>query len=315
MSGNTESSSNTIKFAPVPMSALLANLMSHQTDDTPDSSYTTEDSDSSFNELVSKNSDLKTKINSNSTPQYKIPKSITSFPCERQSSHKDDNKENNDDSLQERRNKESQSACQPPKSYLSPITDQSNKKQKSNLVLLPLTSTNSKISLSKLDPPAFKNTPDVKSHSMRKTKIVTPVIIKCGIRKFTPSSAKHSQKKTPLLEVLHNRDKVRCELFGKRQQNDPPPPDLPSISIPASVPVPETPVNRKPMPASYIATPSYPQGVIVNNGPNNSKILFKTTIIKDKKYMFIKKLGIGGSSEVFKVIFAAEITWKILIII
>ncbi|XP_048004557.1 dual specificity protein kinase Ttk-like isoform X2 [Leguminivora glycinivorella] len=45
------------------------------------------------------------------------------------------------------------------------------------------------------------------------------------------------------------------------------------------------------------ATPSQPAGP-----KNTGKIQFKTINIKGKKYMFIKKLGTGGSSEVFKVL-------------
>ncbi|CAH2068187.1 unnamed protein product, partial [Iphiclides podalirius] len=150
---------------------------------------------------------------------------------------------------------------------------------------------------------ASKRTPDVSKPPNQKTKTATPKI-KSGIRKYTPGSSRKSQKKAP---ILQNRDKVRCELFSQNpEKSDVPtkpeqmlaPAPMPPAPAPVQVPVPETPLNRKQMPASYAATPSYPQGVI----GNSSKILFKTTSIKDKKYMFIKKLGTGGSSEVYKVL-------------
>ncbi|XP_047525990.1 dual specificity protein kinase Ttk [Pieris napi] len=304
MNENRESTSNSKKFAPVPMSVLLANLMSHQTD-ALDSSFTTdgssnEEDDSLICETLPKNKSLHTQIgNQNSTPQCNISKSIKSFSSERKWSNA--NKENVIISHQGRRIKESQSARKPPKCYLSPIDDVSAEKKKSNEVLLPL-NTNSKIPQS--DPHStHKKTPEMfkSQNSMRKAKVATPVI-KSGIRKFTPGSAKHSQKKATLPQVLQNRDKVRCELF-RQKQVDPPPPDPPvPMPAPVTTSVPETPINKKPMSASYVATPSYPQGVIGNNGANISKVLFKTIRIKDKKYMFVKKLGTGGSSEVYKVL-------------
>jgi hypothetical protein len=119
----------------------------------------------------------------------------------------------------------------------------------------------------------IKRTPDVNNipNSSQKTKTATPKI-KSGIRKFTPGSARKSQKKTPQKAMIQNRDKVRCELFTQNQSKDeviPPP-----RHEPTPTPVPETPLNRKPMPASYAATPSYPQ---------------------------VPMEGTGGSSEVYKV--------------
>ncbi|CAK1548047.1 unnamed protein product [Leptosia nina] len=284
MNGNTESTSNSIKFAPVPMSALLANLMPQQTD-SPDTSYTTDESDS-FSEIVT-----------NSTPQFKASNNFKKFSSERKFVSCAD-KENTDANDKCRLIKESQSARKPPKCNLSPICDPIAEKPRQNVPLIPL-NTNSKIPHSKPSS-VQKRTPEIaKQNSVKKTKLATPVI-KSGVRKFTPGSAKHSNKKTPQQQVLQNREKVRCELFRQKQKDDPEPPSNPAPPKNA-LPVPETPLNKKQMPQSYAATPSYPQG-IGNNGVNNSKILLKTTSIRDKKYLWIKKLGTGGSSEVYKVL-------------
>ncbi|XP_050353051.1 dual specificity protein kinase Ttk [Nymphalis io] len=301
MNGNSESTSNSIKFAPMPMSALLANLMPlQQNSDSPDSSFTTDESDVSSNE-VSLKTPLKNKTIMSSTPQYKTTKDFQSNASEKKNIINDHNKENaNENDIKQLHNYHSKDSILPSGQKLAKASSAYPNSEAKKRNVLMQHDCNVKVPQvqSKLNS-AHKKTPDIKvPNSCQKTKTATPKI-KSGIRKFTPGSSRHNQKKTPQQTIIQNRDKVRCELFRHNQQKDEqlPPPREPG-PVPIVVPVPETPINRKPMPASYAATPSYPQGIV----GNNSKILFKTTCIKDKKYMFIKKLGTGGSSEVYKVL-------------
>ena len=320
MSGNTESTSNSIKFAPMPMSALLANLMPFKNAaDSPDASFSSaDDSDNSFSgETVSKKPSPSKKISKDFfTPNVKPkPKDIKAFASEKKFVYNEHDKENNShqdswiphqtypakenhSSVQSSHknvssnaytNSEAKSNAYPSSEAKSNVYPNSEAKKRS--VLMQQNNSNSRSQNS-----CIKRTPEVPKipNSGQKLKSATPKI-KSGIRRFTPGS-KQSQKKTPQKALIQNRDRVRVELFSQNPSKDecPPPRAEPA---PVVVPVPETPLNRKAMPASYVATPSYPQGVV----NNSSKILFKTTSIKDKKYMFIKKLGTGGSSEVYKV--------------
>ncbi|CAH2267669.1 jg15689 [Pararge aegeria aegeria] len=311
-----EATSNSIKFAPMPMSALLANLMPLQAQpDTPDSSFTTDDSDDSFREIATSKTPV-LKKNKSSTPQYKTTKTIKTFTSERKTTMNYHNKENcsvNKNSQQilftKDRDVLSNSLKHTPayskdRDIISNVQKQMtpanpNSELKKRNVLMPQ-QNNSQLPVKQSNNSVQKRTPEtVKApNSNAKLKTGTPKI-KSGIRKFTPGSGRHSQKKTPLPTVQQNREKVRCELFRQNQQKEDKP-ILDPILASNPVPVPETPSNR-PVPSSYPATPSYPQGIPVNI-PNNSKVLFKTTSIKDKKYMYIKKLGTGGSSEVYKVL-------------
>lgn len=300
MSGNTESTSNSIKFAPMPMSALLANLMSlSNAADSPDSSFSSaDDSDNSFGETVKKKPSPVKKINKDFfTPTVKPkPKTIKAFVSEKKITYNEHDKENVSEnwapinSYPTKDNNIPTNIQSAHKNICSTINPNSEAKQRSIF----MSQNNARTQSS-----TIKKTPEICKvpNSGQKLKSATPKI-KSGIRKYTPGSAKHSHKKTPQKALIQNRDRVRCELFTqkppKAELQCPPPRAEPT---PIPTPVPETPVNRKAMPASYVATPSYPQGV--HN--NSSKILFKTTSIKDKKYMFIKKLGTGGSSEVYKV--------------
>lgn len=319
MSGNTESTSNSIKFAPMPMSALLANLMPFkETAESPDDSFSSADnSDNSFGETVAKKPSPVKKNNKDFfTPTAKPkPKDIKEFASEKKFVYNEHDKENNlHDSwvpyqtyadkenhniIQSTHKNKSSNVCTNLEAKLS--DSYSNSEVKSNVypsseakkhcVLMAPTNSNSRSQSS-----CNKATPEVGKapSSSQKLKSATPKM-KPGIRRFTPGS-KQSQKKTSQVPVAQNRDRARVKLFTQNPTTtDCPPPQ--TEKAPALVPVPETPLNRKAMPASYMATPSYPQGVV----NNSSKILFKTTSIKDKKYMFIKKLGTGGSSEVYKV--------------
>ncbi|KAI5631910.1 protein kinase domain-containing protein [Phthorimaea operculella] len=282
----------------MPMSALLANLMPLESQ--PDSADNTDDSgdesDDSCGKTVAHKPSTPVTKKEFSTPSLKCishPKEIKAFASEKKITPKDHNKENSDDVWSSNR-------TYPNKDSLNSQNSHNNKQvsnaypsseAKKRSVLMPHNS-NARIVHSSVSS-AIKKTPDKMRppNSSQKLKTATPKI-KSGIRRFTPGSGRTSAKKTPLHTVIQNRDKVRCELFGQNPKDEPAKPDAPVVAHP------ETPMNRKPMPASYAATPSYPQG----NLGGNSKILFKTTSIKDKKYMFIKKLGTGGSSEVYKVL-------------
>ncbi|XP_026728847.1 dual specificity protein kinase Ttk [Trichoplusia ni] len=302
MSGNSESTSNSIKFAPMPMSALLANLMPlNNVSDSPDSSFSSaDDSDNSFGQTVAKKPSPMKKINKDFfTPTVKPkPKDIKAFASEKKVSYNEHDKENSKDY--------SWAPSQTCPAKENPIMQSAHKSVNLNSNVNPSSEMKKRSILmqqnanTRMPNSTLKKTPEAaKVHnSGQKLKTATPKM-KSGIRKFTPGSNKQSHKKTPQKALIQNRDRVRCELFTQNPAKDEgmcPPPRVESAPVP--VPVPETPQNRKAMPASYVATPSYPQGVV----NNNSKILFKTTSIKDKKYMFIKKLGVGGSSEVYKVL-------------
>ncbi|XP_059056567.1 dual specificity protein kinase TTK [Achroia grisella] len=299
MGSNTESTSNSIKFAPMPMSALLANLMPLQKTDSPDASFASDDeSDSSCGETVAKKPTQKNLCKEFRTPNIKSSKfeDIKAFASEKKVPV-DHNKENvHEDWISNRTypNKDNHSVKSAQKSATNDVYPSVDNMKRS--VLMPHNNNLKVPPVMKINS-AHKKTPDIikAPNSVQKTKTATPKI-KSGIRKFTPGSGRLSHKKTPQQGLVHNRDKVRCELFTQNPPKEEPCPPPRQEMVP--VPVPETPINRKQMPASYVATPSYPQGVM----GNNSKVLFKTTSIKDKKYMFIKKLGTGGSSEVYKVL-------------
>lgn len=305
MSGNTESTANSTKFAPMPMSALLANLMPLQkSSDSPDSSFESADeSDNSFGQTVAKKPSPRKVNNELRTPNTRVTqhKDIMGYASERKIINKEHDKENvNDlDSNLTYPNKDSNIFHSAHKSIMNSIHPMSEVKSRS--ALMPH-NNNSKIAYNRINS-VQKKTPEICKvpNSSQKMKTATPKI-KSGIRKFTPgSNTKQSQKKTPQKALVQNRDRVRCELFSQSQKDEarcpPSRPEPAPAPTPAPAPVPETPLNKKPIPTAYAATPSYPQGP----GGNNPKILFKTTSIKDKKYMFIKKLGVGGSSEVYKV--------------
>lgn len=309
MNGNTEPSSNSIKFAPMPMSALLANLEPLQSrEDSPDCSFSSGDeSDGSFGQTVAKKQSPVSKADPKChkitnkdfiTPNVKSsqPMDVKAFVSEKKPVRYDQDKENTAESWKSHQTYPNKNGYiqNTPKNVITTQPPSTEVKKRSVLVPHNYVRTQSS---------AFKKTPEVANvpshipNLVQKTKTPTPKI-KTGIRRFTPGSARKSKKKTPQKTLEHNRDRVRCELFTQNQQKDEPPcRPLRPEPMPAPTPVPETPMNRKPMPMSYAATPSYPQGV----GGNYSKKLFKTTIIKDKKYMFIKMLGKGGSSEVYKV--------------
>lgn len=315
MSGNTEPTSNSIKFAPMPMSVLLANLMPLQShEDSPDCSFTSEDeSDNSVGVTVAKKptpiANKQTKFSSTTTSKVFVTPNVKSqqkdsikiFASEKKPYRNHENKENEENwiSNQTYPNKDSHIQSAEKKVVNSQFTDVEAKK--SNLLLPPLLIKPSISSNMKSLTSVQIKTPEMIKvpNSTQKQKISTPVI-KCGIRKYTPGSARKShQKKTPVkAEMLQRRDKVRCELFTP-QQNDKSSHSVnpPSRLDQSKAKVPETPMNRKPIPSTYAATPSYPQGAF----GNNTKKLFKTISVKDKKYIFIKKLGTGGSSEVYKV--------------
>lgn len=311
MNGNTEPTSNSMKFAPMPMSALLANLLPLESrEESPAcSDDETDDSDSSFIQTVSKNPSsgpkpqpkhCKSTSKEFLTPNVKScqPKDIKAFVSEKKLARNDYNKENDADSWisnQTYPNKEGYRQNAP-----KPIvkTNQPSSEVKRS-VLVPHNNVRTQRSAIKKTPEV--KTPSIISNSVHKTKTPTPKI-KSGIRKFKPGSARKSQRKTPQKTMAENRDRVRCELFSLNKPKDEPqcPPSKPEVRAapaPVSTPVPETPLNRRPMPMSYAATPSYPQNA---SGPN-SKIL-KSTRIKDKNYVFLKMIGKGGSSEVYKVI-------------
>lgn len=318
MSGNTEPTSNSVKFAPMPMSELLANLLPlHSQEYIPDCSFNSgNESDNSIGETVSNKPSPVTKIQTQYglttsdefvTPNVKSKArdDIKSIASEKKSYNNDHDKENNNSfiSNQTYPNKDShvQSSHKNAANSIFPSSEVKNRN-----ILMPHNSNKSSVFNNvKSQMSVHKKTPEMVKlpNSGQKSKISTPKI-KSGIRKFTPGSARKSQqKKTPQkLEILQKRDKVRCELFTPQQKDKSSHSMNPPRVEQAKAPAPETPMNRKPMSSSYVATPSHPQGI---HG-NNSKILFKTISIKDKKYMFIKKLGTGGSSEVYKV--SAEIS-------
>lgn len=296
MSGNTQPTSNSIKYAPMPMSALLANLMPLTHSQSHDDSYTSaDDSDDSSGVTVAhksspRNKPVKTEV---STPSHKPsqPKEAKAFDSEKEIELNEHNKENSYKiwtSNQTYPNKQSFLSNSTQKTTVTNPYPSSEVKKRSALMTHNNVPRITHTSISS----AIKKTPDMKPpNSTNKMRSGTPKI-KSGIRKFTPGSAKNSNKKTPVHNILQNREKVRCELFTKKEDPQNKPENKSTVP-----PVPATPVHRIPMPTSYVATPSHPQGPI----SGSHKVLFKTTSIKDKKYMFIKKLGVGGSSEVYKV--------------
>lgn len=299
MSGNTEPTSNSMKFTPMPMSALLANLMLQPKQDSHNCSFSSGDeSDNSFDETVAKKPSPAAKLqhkyirSTNKdfyTPNVKCsqPNDIKAFASEKKPSYDVPGKENVSEtrtSSQTHPNKENLQPSQSVNKVVNKVDD-----VKRNVFMPQNNNVRTQSTV--------KETPDSKP-IIQKPKSATPKI-KSGIRKFTPGSARKSQKKTPQKAmIVQNRDRVRCELFSSNQQRDEPSHPSTKMELKSTpAPVPETPLNRKPLPPTYAATPSYPQGVM----SHHSKILFKTTSIKDKKYMFIKMLGKGGSSEVYKV--------------
>lgn len=295
MSGNTEPTSNSVKFAPMPMSALLANLMPLTQSQSPDDSYTSaDDSDDSTGLTVAqKSSPRKPAKKEFSTPSCNLtrPKEIKACSSEKKVALKEHNKENSDKIWTSNQTYPNKQSIISNNAQRITITNPYPSSEVKKRCVLTTPNNNPRVTPSSISS-AVKKTPEMKPpSSTNKMKTGTPKI-KSGIRKFTPGSAKNSNKKMPAQNIMQTRDKVRCELFTKKDDTDSKPDNVQCVP-----PVPVTPVNRKPMPTSYAATPSYPQ--VPMSG--NHKVLFKTTNIKDKKYIYIKKLGVGGSSEVYKV--------------
>lgn len=311
MNGNTESTSNSIKFAPMPMAALLANLMPlKKSVESLDSSLTSsvasgDESDNSFGETTKKTPTPKKKINKDSFTSSKKspPKDIKLYTSEKKLPYKDFDKENINHDL-----KSNQQCTVKEKPYsrsaqkdLHPMKQipklQSAVKNANYAIEKPLLQSSHKELIPEKDKNILQNTSQDSHLAKDKLRLKSA-------HKEIPANDK--PKPQSAYKDIQNRDRVRCELFAQRQPKD----DLQSSQpVPAPIeqavapqaPVPETPLNRKLMPSSCIATPSHPQGVF-NSNNNNSKALFKTLSIKDKMYMFIKKLGTGGSSEVYKVL-------------
>ncbi|XP_045541731.1 dual specificity protein kinase Ttk-like [Papilio machaon] len=376
MTENTESNINSIKLAPMPMSALIANLWPLQTQDfTPDSSFSSCDSDDSDCETIATKSPNVPKY---TTPTTKL-KPTNNYTSDKKlrSTNKENTFENWLKSNKTYPNKENriiQSVNENAKLYQGPSKETAKRSalipQQTNI------QTQEKIGT------AIKKTPEIlKQQQQQKLKSATPKI-KSGIRHFTPGSSRKSQSKTLIQNVIQNKkDKVRCELFSSDQNKDevqtkpsqraahlfatpapgPAAPQTPAavsapssvvistpvvtsvpvstavssvvsvpgsaavsipvlgslpnpvsapvstpisasvskqISVPIPAPVPETPLNRTLMPVACVPTPSYPEGIKAYN----TKVTFNTIQVKDKKYLLLKKLGVGGSSEVYKVV-------------
>ncbi|XP_013167286.1 PREDICTED: dual specificity protein kinase Ttk-like [Papilio xuthus] len=383
MTENTESSINSIKLAPMPMSALIANLWPLQTQDfTPDSSFSSCDSDESDCETVAKKSPNVPKYTT-PTPKLQPSNNYTSDKKLR-STNKENTFENWLKSNKTYPNKENriiQSVNKNAKLY------QGSSKETCKRSALTPQQTN--IQAQEKIGTAIKKTPEIikQQQQQQKLKSATPKI-KSGIRHFTPGSSRKSQSKTLMQNAIQNKkDKVRCELFSSDKNKDevqtkpsqraahlfvtpapaPAAPQTPAavpapssvvistpvitsvpasaamsvsvtsvpsvpvsaavsvsipvssslpipisapvstpisasvsklVSVPIPAPVPETPLNRRLMPVACVPTPSYPEGL----KGYNTKVTFNTIQVKDKKYLLLKKLGVGGSSEVYKVV-------------
>jgi hypothetical protein len=104
MGENTDSTANSNKFAPMPMSALLASLMPLQrTADSPDASFSSEDdSENSFGQTVARKPSPSKRNNGFRTPNTRVTpvnKDIKGYASERKISSKDLDKENVKDSI------------------------------------------------------------------------------------------------------------------------------------------------------------------------------------------------------------------------
>lgn len=386
MTENTESSINSIKLAPMPMSTLIANLWPLQTQDfTPDSSFSSCDSDDSDCETIAKKSPNVPKY---TTPTHKLQPTNYTSDKKLRSTNKENTFENWLKSSKTNPNKENriiQSVNKNAKLY------QGSSKEMTKRSALTPQQTN--VQTQEKIHTAIKKTPEALKQQ-QKLKSATPKI-KSGIRHYTPGSSRKSQKKTLVQNVIQNKkDKVRCELFSSENKDEvqtkpgkraahlfatpapaPAAPHTPAavsstssvnstpkvtsvpssaaksitastgvsvpasnalsipvsavvsipvlalapipapipvsapvstpisasvsqpVSVPISAPVLETPMNRRLMPVPCVPTPSYPEGV----KGYNTKVTFNTIQVKDKKYLLLKKLGVGGSSEVYKV--------------
>lgn len=215
MSGNTEPS---IKFAPMPMSALLAQLMPIEKPEiqSPDSSYSSVDESESFSETLAKDpipsqvkptSKLSTQT---STPKVSQP-SFKEFISEKKVIQNDKNKENiSNQSMSNNwtyQSKENQIRSQQ-NSIKHPVINQHQHSEVQRRPLVPQNIPNVRV----MDPP--KRTPEVIKYpsSQQKGKAATPKI-KSGIRRFTPGSGRRSNKKTPLKPLQSNKESVRSCKF------------------------------------------------------------------------------------------------------
>ncbi|GBP08241.1 hypothetical protein EVAR_78735_1 [Eumeta japonica] len=309
MNTNAESSSSS-KFTPLPIAALMPSLIPlMRAAESPDSSYiSVEDEENSFVDTKRKTSILKEHVKDPHNKQSESSKQKNELWSE---TFKTENKENtNSDNLFNTvtyPNKNSIKQVNVKECIDIPCPKSEIKKRSVHLPLNQIHSSTKREFINKYVIPERnehgtiqKQTPDVvKNFSSNNQKIKTPTPkIKSGIRKFTPGSGHRNQCRTPLkLTTNQNKESMRClfpdskhkvELIGQSvlQKQEPVQPII------------ATPLNRKPLPSGYAATPSYPQGAV----GNHSKISFKTTNIKGKNYMYIKKLGTGGSSEVYKVL-------------
>lgn len=220
MSGNTEPTSNSMKFTPVPISQLLANLKPIQGFGSADSSYTSlDDSEDSFlAETVVKTPSSKspkdTNLHLNDVKNHVLNSTSKSglqscnnkiFAYDNKYNHKIHEKENSSSKNLSNRtypNKDHVNSIQ-----RSLVKEGPKSEVKKRTVLTPHQLSNIKTES------ARKQTPDINkgSYSSQKQKPRTPVI-KSGLRKYTPGSGRRSHKKTPpKLPLIKNGESVKCK--------------------------------------------------------------------------------------------------------
>ncbi|XP_063547000.1 dual specificity protein kinase TTK [Cydia strobilella] len=260
MSCRANSTSKSIKFQPLPMAALIANLKTlSATLDRRDSLDSSDDSSSSF-DGYSKKTQSKT-VPKDSKSSVKVPlsenRSVVKAPDEKKI-------ESTPSQAETAGNNENVSRSG--KAYRFPGVE-----------VLPT------IEASTSQPGTVENLQNAQTHVEKKES--ARCLFPEPARDPPPPMAPPTPRKVsafhpkiyPPTEDLPDSHSSSTHLPTQIQ------PILPGQSVPATLFVP--------------ATPSQPAG------PKNfSKIQFKTINIKGKKYMVIRKLGMGASSEVFKVL-------------
>ncbi|XP_063372550.1 dual specificity protein kinase Ttk-like [Cydia amplana] len=271
MSCRANYASKSIKFQPMPMAALIANLKTLPAMlDRRDSSDFSDDSSCSF-DVCSKKTRSKT-VCTNSKSSDKVPlsenRSAVKDPAEKKI-------ESTPSQAVRASNKENVSRSS--KAYRFPGVD-----------VLPTieASTSQPVTVESLQN-AQKHAPVVEKKEIARCLFPEPA------KDPPPPMAPPTPREVPIFRaIIHPPTEDTADSHSQSTQ-------LPTQTQP-TLPTQQThlslPTHEAQTP-SVTATPSQPAGP-----KNHAKIQFKTINIKGKKYMILKKLGTGGSSEVFKVL-------------
>ncbi|XP_063394116.1 dual specificity protein kinase TTK-like [Cydia fagiglandana] len=297
MSCKANSTSKSIKFQPMPMAALIANLKTlPATLNRRDSSDSSDDSSSSF-DLYSKKPQSKT-VPTDSKSSVKVPlsenRSAVKAPVV---------KKVESTPIQAERASNKENVCRSSKAYRFPGVDVLPTIEASTSQPVTVESlqnaqkhapvVDKKESARCLFPEPAKDPPQSMAPPTPREVATFCAIVHPPTEVLADSQPSSTQLPTPTQPTLPTQQTQGTQQTHQTQGTQP------THQAQGTQPTHQAqgiqPTHQAQ--TSVAATPSQPAGP-----KSSAKIQFKTINIKGKKYMVIKKLGAGGSSEVFKVL-------------